>query len=253
MTEHIKSPEIINILGGISTSRATIENRPSHSFYYKVNGESIYYFYDGKIRISAGNILYIPQNETYNFEKISDGDSRYILINFYADIPLGTRPKLFSFSGGDSFYSIFKQMETSAISDGGIAGKFELMSLFFHLLALISQKEKIAYTTFEQKGKIETAVEYMKTHIFDPELKISSLNNMCGVSAPTFRHIFMSQFGVSPRNYVIGIRMSKAKAILESEKCDSISELARAVGYSDPLYFSKEFKKHFGIAPSRLK
>ena len=253
MVENIKSPKIINVISGLSTSHAIINNRPSHSLYYKINGESVYSFYDGDICISAGDILYIPQNETYSFRKTSGGDSKYILVNFYADIPKSVRPKLFSFSGTDSFYSIYAQMQNCALSQGEISSEFELLSLFYRLLSAISQKGNIAYTTSQQKGKIEPAVEYIKLHIFDPELKISSLCDMCNLSAPTFRHIFISRYGVTPRDYIIGIRMAQAKAILESEKCDSIAELASAVGYTDPLYFSKEFKKHFGISPSQLK
>jgi YesN/AraC family two-component response regulator len=44
----------------------------------------------------------------------------------------------------------------------------------------------------------------------------------------------------------------KAKAIIESGEFSSINEVAYTVGYDDPLYFSRHFKKYFGIAPSKV-
>lgn len=50
--------------------------------------------------------------------------------------------------------------------------------------------------------------------------------------------------------FVRNLRMKAAVNLLEEKKDISISELAYAVGYSDPRYFSTTFKKEFGVLPS---
>jgi len=47
-------------------------------------------------------------------------------------------------------------------------------------------------------------------------------------------------------------RISKATSLIESGDYNTISEVALAVGYSDPLYFSRAFKKINGTSPSDI-
>lgn len=61
--------------------------------------------------------------------------------------------------------------------------------------------------------------------------------------------IFKEETGESPINYLIKIRLEKAKEILATEEDRSIKEVASAVGYEDVYHFSKLFKKYYGIAP----
>ena len=62
--------------------------------------------------------------------------------------------------------------------------------------------------------------------------------------------IFKDIMGDSPINYLIRIRLSKAKELLENSKL-SIKEISEAIGYKDPYYFSKLYKKYYGISPSK--
>ncbi|MEG0387843.1 MAG: AraC family transcriptional regulator, partial [Niameybacter sp.] len=61
--------------------------------------------------------------------------------------------------------------------------------------------------------------------------------------------IFKEETGTSPINYLIQIRLEKAKEILEKNDMP-INLVAKSVGYEDAYYFSKLFKKYYGSAPS---
>ena len=78
----------------------------------------------------------------------------------------------------------------------------------------------------------------------------SDTHLMCGISGAYFRKIFFSNFGTNPKDYISKKRLSHAKAILDSGNYYTISEVAASVGYSDPLYFSRAFRKKYGISPS---
>ncbi len=66
------------------------------------------------------------------------------------------------------------------------------------------------------------------------------------------RKLFKKEVGVTPLEYMTGLRMKKAESLLSSawSRDYSVAEVAEMCGYSDPLYFSRVFNKHFGCSPS---
>jgi AraC-like DNA-binding protein len=73
---------------------------------------------------------------------------------------------------------------------------------------------------------------------------------MCGVSEVYFRKIFQDQFGVTPKEYLIRMRIEYAKSLLLSEQF-TVSEIATLCGYSEPCHFSREFSKRVGVSPNQ--
>ena len=72
------------------------------------------------------------------------------------------------------------------------------------------------------------------------------------------RKLFQKETGVTPRTYLENARMELAASILSSGVTNkysnySVSQVAEACGYLEPLYFSRVFKKHFGVSPSEYK
>ena len=64
--------------------------------------------------------------------------------------------------------------------------------------------------------------------------------------------IYKEITGDTPINYLINLRMNKAQEILR-EGHFSVQEVAKQVGYEDPYYFRKLFKKRYGCSPSEYK
>lgn len=72
--------------------------------------------------------------------------------------------------------------------------------------------------------------------------------------APTYlSKLFRNYKGMSPTEYVIHLRVEKAKQMMKDNPAVSSKEIALTVGYSDPLYFSKIFKKATGVWPTEYK
>ncbi len=66
------------------------------------------------------------------------------------------------------------------------------------------------------------------------------------------RKLFKKEMGVTPLEYMTRLRMKKAEALLcaMGARDYSVTEIAALCGYDDPLYFSRVFKKAFGVSPS---
>ena len=253
MLDSLTNVRITGILRGNSTAQARIEGRPCHTLIYKVNGTSTYYLRGDSITLSEGTVLYIPEGESYRFEKISEGESIYHLVNFHCDGAENEKPKLFLPSSTEHIAFVLQQMQRCWQLSNNAADRFEMLSHFYHLIHLLLKSQGKQYRTATQQEKIAPALEYLDSHLYQHELSVAALASLCGISEVTFRELFFSRFGVSPKKYIIRCRMMKARAMIEGGEFGSIGEVASAVGYEDPLYFSKHFRSHFGVSPSGLR
>lgn len=69
------------------------------------------------------------------------------------------------------------------------------------------------------------------------------------------RKLFKKETGITPHDYLVRERIALAKRVMESGAGNqysgySVAQIADMCGYADPLYFSRAFKKHYGISPS---
>lgn len=68
------------------------------------------------------------------------------------------------------------------------------------------------------------------------------------------RKLFQKEVGITPQEFLFGERMKLAQSIILSRLSNkyseySVSQIAESCGFSDPLYFSRVFKKYFGVSP----
>lgn len=83
-------------------------------------------------------------------------------------------------------------------------------------------------------------------------LNIEQISSIFGVSRSTLFLRFKEAFGKSPVEVLIEIRVQRARRLLE-ETTLSTREVALQAGYSDPLYFSRQFTRHAGQSPTAYR
>lgn len=81
---------------------------------------------------------------------------------------------------------------------------------------------------------------------------VAELAEVAHLSVSRFAHLFRTQLGMSPSAYVERQRMAEARLLLEHSS-RSVAEIARAVGFDDPLYFSSRFKHVVGASPRQYR
>jgi len=97
--------------------------------------------------------------------------------------------------------------------------------------------------------RISKAIVHLREN-FDEPLKIEDLARDLGMSVSGFHHHFKSVTAMSPLQFQKQIRLQEARRLMLGEDLDAASAAVR-VGYEDPSYFSREYKKHFGAPPQR--
>lgn len=98
---------------------------------------------------------------------------------------------------------------------------------------------------------VAKAVNYLLEH-YSEDISLVTVARELNISPGYFSRLFKEEIGVPFKSYLIAIRMDKAKQLL-SQNGLAVSQVAAAVGYADPNYFSEAFRKHEGISPSEYK
>ena len=97
--------------------------------------------------------------------------------------------------------------------------------------------------------RISRAIGRLREHYNEP-LKIEEIARDLGMSVSGFHHHFKSVTSMSPLQFQKQIRLQEARRLMLGEDLDAASAGHR-VGYEDPAYFSRDYKKLFGAPPQR--
>jgi AraC-like DNA-binding protein len=97
--------------------------------------------------------------------------------------------------------------------------------------------------------RISRAIRRVREHYNEP-LKIEEIARELGMSVSGFHHHFKSVTSMSPLQFQKQIRLQEARRLMLGEELDAASAGHR-VGYEDPAYFSRDYKKLFGAPPQR--
>jgi AraC-like DNA-binding protein len=97
--------------------------------------------------------------------------------------------------------------------------------------------------------RISKAIDHLREH-YDAPLKIEHIARDLGMSVSGFHHHFKSVTAMSPLQFQKQIRLQEARRLMLGEDLDAASAGFR-VGYEDPAYFSRDYKKLFGAPPQR--
>ncbi len=99
---------------------------------------------------------------------------------------------------------------------------------------------------------ISVAKEYIENNCASPNLSLMDAAAHVNISPAYFSQLFHQETGESFIDFLTSARMKKARYLLNSTASRS-SEIAIACGYNDPNYFSKVFKKLFGVSPREYR
>lgn len=149
-------------------------------------------------------------------------------------------------------------------ADGFISKPFNLSLLHARIRNLLKKKERtthdfkkqlvfeaqeLNYTSLDEDF-LKRAIDCVNNHLDDPEFDQQQFMEEMATSKSTLYKKLKSLTGLNTSAFIRNIRLKAACRIIEEKKRVRISELAYAVGFNDPKYFSSCFRKEFGMLPS---
>ncbi|MBP1041999.1 helix-turn-helix transcriptional regulator [Vagococcus sp. BWB3-3] len=139
---------------------------------------------------------------------------------------------------------------------------YDLMikTLIMEIIVLILRSESskhievsslnVKETDKEKQAIVNNIIYYLENH-HSEEISLDTLSDTMYISSTYISKVFKEETGDSPINYLIKLRLNRAKQLLETQNI-TVKEAAETVGYQDAYHFSKLFKKHYGKSPSEL-
>lgn len=250
-TLYIRSCEI-----AVLTPRQNLSFEPCelHRLYCVVAGECALSLQKESYLANCGDVILLPPNESAS---LSCGSShcRYVAFTvsgpsvdmFFRHAGLVESKLVASLSEGESFLKEFERQLNSFADDSDYAKAVFITGKIYELASRITNLQS-STANFSLSEKI---IAYFSANLGE-NISISRLATAHGFSRTHFTLLFKNETGVSPKQYLLNLRMKQANALLQETDLD-IKTISRQVGYDDPLLFSKQFKNKMGVSPSNLR
>jgi len=126
-----------------------------------------------------------------------------------------------------------------ALRDGSIEGEYEAAHLG-HALLLEASRQRPPVHSLMTRAK-----QRMDDRYTDPDLTVQSLADELEIHRTTLFRLFREQYGLTPNDYLKNLRLHQALHMVQQGD-DTIQNIARLSGYSDPNYLTRLVKQHLG-------
>lgn len=221
---------------------ATVAPRAFGALVYRMKGSAVFHVGREMLEVRAGDILYIPSGTGYEVEY---SDTDMIAIHFAA-CSYAAGVEVMRFSDTAYFYSRFMEILHSWQTTGSV---YLVNALVYRLL---DDMRRNAGRVEREDTAFSLCVAAIRERIADPLLSVADICARYSVSEATLRRKFHRYFALSPKQYILQLRLSLALRLL-TESTKTVAEVGVACGFSDEKYFSRVVKAAFGEAPSVLR
>ena len=232
------------------------KGRLDYQLLYIVSGKGHFYFRGEERVVYAGRMVLIQPRQEQRYDYYGEDKPEVYWVHFTGsdvknilrsyNIPMDD--PIF-YSGASSTYSyLFKEMIHEL--QNCKTGYEDLLTMYLCQIFLLVQRtrleERPTVSTYIQE-EMEFAWRYFNEHYNEP-ISIQEYAESRNMSVCYFQRNFKQIVKHTPMQYLLTIRVNNAASLLETTDY-SMAEIAAIVGYEDPLYFSRLFRKIKGVSP----
>ena len=234
--------------------------RVDYQLLYIAAGKAHFYF-DGKEQIiTAGHMVLYRPKEPQKYEYFGEDKTEVYWVHFTgSDVKnilrsygLTDDKRVFYCGSGLDYQNLFRTMinelqmckeKYSEMLEMYLKQVFIMLERYF---ANAARTEPIRVIE-----EIDKATKYFNEH-YNEDINIEEYTQKNYVSISWFIRAFKQCTGSTPMQYILSKRISNAETLLLDHSYN-ITEIAQIVGYDNPLYFSRIFKKIKGLSPSEYR
>ncbi len=216
----------------------TMTNRKSYGLAFCIDGQ-ITYTQNGRKYVSDPNhAVILPEDGSYTLN--GDKAGHFPLINFTCTEPICSEITIIPIKSIEVYLKIFEQIKLLSLLNGSRAKQMSFLYDIFHRLS--SGMEPLY-------NILSPSIRFLEENFSSQSLTVTDLAKQCGISEVYYRKLFVGKYKVTPKQYIIDLRIAKSKQML-SDGIMKISAVAEECGFSNPYHFSRVFKEKVGITPS---
>lgn len=233
--------------------------RSHYLLHYIVDGEGIFEVGGTRYALQQGQGFLICPNVVTYYEADTTNPWTYCWFGFdgllaeslLKQAGLSMDSPIFRYDQDDRIYQSFTFMNES--KSYLKAREIHLTGLLYSLLSLLVEFGPAMPISEHKESRAEIYVEKVKDFIetnFAQKITIEDIAQYIGLNRSYLCSLFQQQLNTSIQQYLIRHRIHKACEMMSNAEL-TIGDIARSVGYHDPLLFSKIFKKVMGSSPKQ--
>lgn len=241
---------------------------PWHTLAYFVDGEVEYTFFTNSTgpagerrRFGRGSLLWMPQG-IYRGMRVCSQTCRLYSFQFGLRGNIDTREyglpnQLFDAllikesRHGEHWKPLFQRLYWLWVRRS-LANLLEIQGITLQLIAQLKENDHANTVSPYVQWKVEVLLQYLHHHYSDPTINLERLAHVTGWSPKYLIGVFRRVTGQSPIAYLQQLRIQRSMELLGMSGLP-IAAVAEAVGYDDPSYFARLFRKHTGTPPSTFR
>ncbi|MBQ8291279.1 MAG: helix-turn-helix domain-containing protein [Clostridia bacterium] len=238
-------------------SMPDLHSHTHYELYFLLKGNRLIFLENALYKMSAPMILIIPphvlhKTEGNAFERYNINVSPESLDPFQKYILQSKALRAVKLSSSQAL-EFTKLLETAyAVDERQKFGEYQRRALFSYAMFLISNFEEtpLPTTTLDKENVtplVLKAIDYLHSH-YGEKITLDDLSKLFFVAKPTLIYNFKKYTGCSPIDFLLNVRLTKAKELL-SDTNKSVNEIAECCGFSSANYFGLIFKKKEGLSP----
>lgn len=232
--------------------------KPYHMFHYVLSGRGKFEFNGKTHHMKKGDIFYIPAHMTAKYYPIHADPWIYVWIGFGGEradaylnrIGLSVASPIFHDHKDYELKPMFNELAERYKSAKYL--NIEVLAIFMNIIyKMMMSKHSSEVTLTAKEMHIRMAKQYIENNFQFP-IKVTDIANALSLSPNYLANIFKEVLETSPKKYLIYYRILKATQLLVEDNIP-IKEIAKRVGYDNPLHFSSEFKRLRGVSPKAYR
>jgi len=237
-----------------------ITNDPKayHLFHYVLYGSGVFSDDVHTFELKKGDLFYIPPGKSAHYHPNKTDPWIYVWIGFG-----GSRAEKYLQRMGISeqhpIYRDHKSMELKPLFND-LADKYnhskvlgiDSLSVFLTILhKMMTSEHDQDFLLTAGQTHVREAKQFIENN-FQFQVKVTEIADSLSLNPNYLTNLFRAELGISPKRYLSEYRVYKACQMLSGEDVP-IKDVAKRVGYPNPLHFSSEFKKIKGVSPSEYR
>lgn len=222
---------------------------PTTRLILLITGRIHYHLGERDITLTQGDALLVPAWSVRRWSLDPGGRCRMAWCEFIVRPPRpGGMPAVLATFAPEVDVESIRRIGKAITAQDFLLAEGELKALLSRMLTggtIVATP--IGTRAASAEAAIEAALGWLHHH-YAEAISLDELAQKAGLSPRQFRQQFMTLVGTAPRQYITALRMHEARFRLRSTD-QSVKQVALAVGYTDPLYFSRHYRQYWGHAP----
>ncbi len=227
---------------------------------YCTKGEGIVLLAGEQVPVSGDQFFIVPGGETFKYYSVLNTKSRFLIARFNGKIAQQLSDE----------FSIVRNLVPSV--NNMVANREMLFDEIFNNLSKGFHNQNIEYINFcfghllatfiyanrnsddladESSPAVRRAIHFLEKNLHK-KLTLQQIANEAGYSPTYFTTLFRKETNYSPISYFTHLKILKACEFLDYTRM-KVKEISFQLGYSDPYYFTRDFKKKMGMSPRQYR